>query len=78
MNKSLFVEDQAAAKAEDLVKDIKQVALEMKKLRDTVRIFEKQNNTSIIIYFRSRAYKRSSMKPSGKRTRPWRTSGFRI
>ena len=45
MNKSLFVEDQAAAKAEDLVKDIKQVALEMKKLRDTVRIFEKQNNT---------------------------------
>ena len=47
MNKSLFVEDLAAAKAEDLVTDIKQVALEMNKLRDTVRIFEKQNNTSI-------------------------------
>ena len=76
MNKSLFVEDLAAAKAEDLVTDIKQVALEMKKLRETVRIFEKQNN--IIIYFRSPTYKRSSIKPSVKRTRPWRINGLRI
>ena len=39
MNKSLFVEDLAAAKAEDLAADVKRVALEMKKLRETVRIF---------------------------------------
>ena len=64
MNKSLYVEDQVAAKAEDLASDVKRVALEMKKLRDTVRIFEK---LKLIIYFRSRAYKRSSIKANGKR-----------
>ena len=43
MNKNMFVEDLAAAKAEDLVTDIKQVALEMKKLRQTVRDFKNLN-----------------------------------
>ena len=51
MNKNMFVEDLAAAKAEDLVTDIKQVALEMKKLRQTVREFEK---LKLIIFFRLR------------------------
>ena len=41
MNKSLYVEDQVAAKAEELAADVKRVGLEMKKLRETVRIFKK-------------------------------------